>query len=125
VALGRMVLLADQAAAELEGEGISCEVIDPRTTSPLDTETILESVEATGRLVVVDEAGPRCGMAADIAARVAQDAFGDLKAAPRMVTPPHTPVPFSPVLEDLYVPTPETIAAAVRETAGTAAPAPA
>src|SRR2546423_12049955 len=83
VALGRMVLLADQAAAELEREGISCEVIDPRTTSPLDTETILESVEATGRLVVVDEAGPRCGMAADIAARVAQDAFGDLKAAPR------------------------------------------
>jgi len=125
VALGRMVLLAEQAAAELEREGISCEVIDPRTTSPLDTETILESVEATGRLVVVDEAGPRCGMAADIAARVAQDAFGDLKAPPRMVTPPHTPVPFSPVLEDVYVPTPETIAAAVRETAGTAAPAPA
>ena len=125
VALGRMVLLADQAAAELEREGISCEVIDPRTTSPLDTETILESVEATGRLVVVDEAGPRCGMAADIAARVAQDAFGDLKAPPRMVTPPHTPVPFSPVLEDVYVPTPETIAAAVRETAGTEAAAPA
>ncbi len=125
VALGRMVLLAEQAAAELEREGISCEVIDPRTTSPLDTETILESVEATGRLVVVDEAGPRCGMAADIAARVAQDAFGDLKAPPRMVTPPHTPVPFSPVLEDVYVPTPETIAAAVRETAGTQAAAPA
>ena len=125
VALGRMVLLAEQAAAELEREGISCEVIDPRTTSPLDTETILESVEATGRLVVVDEAGPRCGMAADIAARVAQDAFGDLKAPPRMVTPPHTPVPFSPVLEDVYVPTPETIAAAVRETAGTEAAAPA
>jgi len=125
VALGRMVLLAEQAAAELEREGISCEVIDPRTTSPLDTETILESVEATGRLVVVDEAGPRCGMAADIAARVAQDAFGDLKAPPRMVTPPHTPVPFSPVLEDVYVPTPETIAAAVRETAGREAAAPA
>ncbi|TMM02800.1 MAG: alpha-ketoacid dehydrogenase subunit beta [Actinobacteria bacterium] len=125
VALGRMVLLAEQAAAELEREGISCEVIDPRTTSPLDTETILESVEATGRLVVVDEAGPRCGMAADIVARVAQDAFGDLKAPPRMVTPPHTPVPFSPVLEDVYVPTPETIAAAVRETAGTEAAAPA
>jgi len=125
VALGRMVLLAEQAAAELEREGISCEVIDPRTTSPLDTETILESVEATGRLVVVDEAGPRCGMAADIAARVAQDAFADLKAPPRMVTPPHTPVPFSPVLEDVYVPTPETIAAAVRETAGTEAAAPA
>ena len=67
-------------------------------------DTILESVENTGRLVVVDEADPRCGIAADIVARVAQDAFGDLKAPPRMVTPPHTPVPFSPVLEDAYVP---------------------
>jgi acetoin:2,6-dichlorophenolindophenol oxidoreductase subunit beta len=123
VALGRMVLLAEQAAAELESEGISCEIVDPRTTSPLDEETILESVEATGRLVVVDEAGPRCGMAADIAARVAQEAFRDLKAPPRMVTPPHTPVPFSPVLEDAYVPTAETIAAAIRETTGAPAAA--
>jgi acetoin:2,6-dichlorophenolindophenol oxidoreductase subunit beta len=120
VALGRMVQFAVQAAGELEGEGISCEVIDPRTTSPLDEDTILESVENTGRLVVVDESGPRCGMAADIVARVAQEAFGDLKAPPRMVTPPHTPVPFSPVLEDAYVPSPATIAAAIRETAGAA-----
>jgi pyruvate dehydrogenase E1 component beta subunit len=123
VALGRMVQLADQAAEELEGEGISCEIIDPRTTSPLDEDTILESVENTGRLVVVDESGPRCGMAADIVAKVAQDAFGELKAPPRMVTPPHTPVPFSPVLEDSYVPSPETIAAAIRETTGAAQPA--
>jgi pyruvate dehydrogenase E1 component beta subunit len=118
-----MVQLAAHAAEELEGEGISCEIIDPRTTSPLDEDTILESVENTGRLVVVDESGPRCGMAADIVAQVAQAAFGDLKAPPRMVTPPHTPVPFSPVLEDSYVPSPETIAAAIRETAGAAAPA--
>jgi pyruvate/2-oxoglutarate/acetoin dehydrogenase E1 component len=123
VALGRMVLLAEQAADELEREGISVELIDPRTTSPLDEDTILESVENTGRLVVVDEAGPRCGMAADIAARVAQEAFRDLKAPPRMVTPPHTPVPFSPVLEDAYVPTPETIATAIRETTGAPAAA--
>jgi acetoin:2,6-dichlorophenolindophenol oxidoreductase subunit beta len=123
VALGRMVLFAEQAAAELESEGISCEIVDPRTTSPLDEDTILESVENTGRLVVVDEAGPRCGMAADIAALVAQEAFRDLKAPPRMVTPPHTPVPFSPVLEDAYVPTPETIAAAIRETTGAPAAA--
>jgi pyruvate/2-oxoglutarate/acetoin dehydrogenase E1 component len=125
VAIGRMVLLAEQAAAALEPDGISCEIIDPRTTSPLDEETILESVENTGRLVVVDEANPRCGMAADITARIAQEAFSDLKAPPRMVTPPHTPVPFSPVLEDSYVPTAETIAAAVREVAGAAEPTPA
>jgi pyruvate dehydrogenase E1 component beta subunit len=123
VALGRMVQMAVEAADALEGEGISCEVVDPRTTSPLDEDTILESVENTGRLVVVDEAGPRCGMAADIVARVAQEAFGDLKAPPRMVTPPHTPVPFSPVLEDAYVPSADVIAAAIRETTGSPAPA--
>jgi pyruvate dehydrogenase E1 component beta subunit len=123
VALGRMAQLALDAAAELDGEGISCEVIDPRTTSPLDEDTILESVENTGRLVVVDESGPRCGMAADIVAKVAQEAFGELKAPPRMVTPPHTPVPFSPVLEDSYVPSPATIAAAIRETTGAPSPA--
>src|SRR5919198_2238584 len=68
VALGRMVQLAEQAADALDG--IECEIIDPRTTSPLDLDTILESVENTGRLVVVDESGPRCGMAADIVALV-------------------------------------------------------
>src|SRR4051812_34763161 len=114
VALGRMVSLAEQAAQELAGEGIECEIVDPRTTSPLDTDTILESVENTGRLVVADEASPRCGFPADVVALVAQEAFGELKAAPRMVTPPHTPVPFSPILEDAYVPSPTTIAEAVR-----------
>jgi acetoin:2,6-dichlorophenolindophenol oxidoreductase subunit beta len=122
VAIGRMMSFAQEAAEALEGDGIDCEIIDPRTTSPLDEDTILESVENTGRLVVVDEASPRCGMASDIAARVAQDAFADLKAPPRMVTAPHTPVPFSPVLEDAYVPTVDSIAAAVRETAGAGAP---
>src|SRR3954468_21705414 len=123
VALGRMVSLAEQAAQELAGEGIECEIVDPRTTSPLDTDTILESVENTGRLVVADEASPRCGFAADVVALVAQEAFGELKAAPRMVTPPHTPVPFSPILEDAYVPSPTTIAEAIRATAGAAAAA--
>ena len=121
VAIGRMVLLAEQAAEALEADGISCEIIDPRTTSPLDEDTILESVENTGRLVVVDEANPRCGLAADIIALVSRQAFSDLKVAPRMVTPPHTPVPFSPVLEDAYVPTPAKIAEAVRATAGATA----
>src|SRR3990172_3973405 len=70
VAFGRMVLFANQAADTLAKDGISCTVIDPRTTSPLDADTILESVEETGRLVVVDEASPRCNMAADISALV-------------------------------------------------------
>ena len=116
VAIGRMVKLANEAADALRKQGVSATVIDPRTTSPMDFDTILESVEETGRLVVVDEAHPRCGMAADIAALVAQDAFKALKAPIRMVTPPHTPVPFSPSLEDAYVPTPARIVEAVRET---------
>jgi acetoin:2,6-dichlorophenolindophenol oxidoreductase subunit beta len=115
VALGRMVMLANQAADTLAREGISCEVIDPRTTSPLDKDTILESVENTGRLVVVDEAHPRCSMATDIAALVAQEAFDALKAPVQMVTAPHTPVPFSPALEDLYLPNADKIVAAVHK----------
>jgi len=115
VALGRMVMLASQAADKLAREGISCEVIDPRTTSPLDKDTILESVENTGRLVVVDEAHPRCSMATDIAALVAQEAFDALKAPVQMVTAPHTPVPFSPALEDLYLPNADKIVAAVHK----------
>ncbi|MGE0857689.1 MAG: alpha-ketoacid dehydrogenase subunit beta [Gammaproteobacteria bacterium] len=121
VAFGRMVHQANKAAAALAKEGVSCEVIDPRTTSPLDEDTILESVENTGRLVVVDEAHPRCGMAADISALVAKKAFSSLKAPVEMVTAPHTPVPFNGKLEDLYVPSAERIAAAVRVTAGYAA----
>jgi pyruvate dehydrogenase E1 component beta subunit len=115
VALGRMVMLANQAADTLAREGISCELIDPRTTSPLDKDTILESVENTGRLVVVDEAHPRCSMATDIAALVAQEAFDALEAPVQMVTAPHTPVPFSPALEDLYLPNADKIVAAVHK----------
>ncbi|MBV9653990.1 MAG: alpha-ketoacid dehydrogenase subunit beta [Acetobacteraceae bacterium] len=114
VAFGRMVKLANAAADRLEKAGISCNVVDPRTTSPLDTGTILECVEDTGRLVIVDEASPRCNMAADISALVAQEAFGALKAPIQMVCPPHVPVPFAPNLEDLYVPSAERIEAAVR-----------
>lgn len=116
IALGRMVHQALTAAQALAKDGISCEVIDPRTTSPLDEETILESIENTGRAVVVDEATPRCSMATDISALIAQKAFGDLKAPVEMVTAPHTPVPFSGSLEDLYIPSPEKIEAAVRQT---------
>jgi pyruvate dehydrogenase E1 component beta subunit len=115
VALGRMVMLAMQAADALAKDKITCDVIDPRTTSPLDVDTILDSVENTGRLVVVDESHPRCSMATDIAALVAQEAFDALKAPIQMVTAPHTPVPFSPALEDLYLPSADKISAAVRK----------
>ena len=118
VAIGRMVGFANQVADKLEGEGIGCTVIDPRTTSPLDEDSILESVEETGRLVVVDESNPRCNLATDIAALAAENVFDALKAPIRKVTPPHTPVPFAPELEDLYIPSPEKIEAAVRDVAG-------
>src|SRR5216683_512870 len=118
VALARMVHYTAEAAEALAKEGIECELIDPRTTSPLDEDTILESVERTGRLVVVDEATPRCGMAADIAALVADKAFAALKAPVKRVTAPHTPVPFAPSLEKLYIPSPERIAEAVRHVHG-------
>ena len=114
VTLAEMVHESLQAAEALAADGVECEVIDLRTTSPLDRETILESVETTGRVVVVDEANPRCSMATDIAALIAQDAFGALKAPIQMVTAPHTPVPFADNLEDLYKPNANKIAAAVR-----------
>lgn len=104
VAIGRMVSMALEAADRLAASGVRAEVIDPRTTSPLDSDSILESVERTGRLVVVDEATPRCNLATDISALVAQQAFGALRAPIEMVTAPHTPVPFSDALEDLYIP---------------------
>ena len=118
VALARMVHFAETAATTLASEGIECEIIDPRTTSPLDVDTIVESVERTGRLVIVDESTPRCGVAADISAIVAEQAFGALKAPIRRVTAPHTPVPFAPNLEKLYIPDAPRIADAIRETHG-------
>ena len=120
IAFGRMVNFANQVADKLGRDGISCTVVDPRTTSPLDRETILETAAETGRIVVVDEAHPRCNMATDVAALIAQECFDDLKAPIKMVTAPHSPVPFSPALEDIYVPTPERIEAAVRSVVGKA-----
>ncbi|WP_214367980.1 alpha-ketoacid dehydrogenase subunit beta [Pseudonocardia sp. H11422] len=114
VAIGRMVAIAQEAAEQLAGSGIQAEIVDPRTVSPLDTDTILESVENTGRLVVVDEANPRCNLATDISATVAQDAFGSLRAPIQLVTGPHTPVPFADSLEDLFIPDAQKIANAVK-----------
>lgn len=118
VAFGRMVPFAEKALDALAKDGVRCDLIDPRTTSPLDAETILESVENTGRLVIVDESPPRCSVAADIAALVASCGFNSLKAPVALVTAPHTPVPFSPALERAWVPGPPSIEAAVRRVLG-------
>jgi acetoin:2,6-dichlorophenolindophenol oxidoreductase subunit beta len=115
VAISRMVNQALAAADVLSAEGIEAEVIDPRTLSPLDDETILSSVAKTHRLLIVDEDNPRCSAATDIAAMVADKGFDTLDAPIKRVTAPHTPVPFSPPLEQFYVPSPDRIAEAARE----------
>ncbi len=114
VALAKQVHTAREAAARLALEGIEATIIDPRTTSPLDEDTILESVEQTGRLIVVDEANPRCSFATDVAALVADKGFRFLRAPIKLVTAPHSPVPFSATLEDAYVPDADDVCAAVR-----------
>jgi pyruvate dehydrogenase E1 component beta subunit len=115
VGIQKMVYTALDAADMLASEGIDCEVIDPRTYSPLDTDAILHSIRKTGRLVIVDESYPRCSLAADISAIVAEHAFDSLRAPIRRVTAPHAPVPFSPPLEDLYIPSPARVAQACRD----------
>ncbi len=116
VTYGQTVHRSLDAASVLAKDGIEVEIIDLRTLSPIDMDTVIESVEKTGRLVCVDEANPRCSIASDVAATVAQEAFKALKGPIRMVTAPHTPVPFSPALEDLYIPSAERIGDAVRQT---------
>jgi pyruvate dehydrogenase E1 component beta subunit len=115
VAFGRMVPFAEKALDVLAKENIACDLIDPRTASPLDEETILESVDNTGHLVVVDESPPRCSLAADVAALVASKGFRSLKAPIVQVTAPHAPIPFAPALERAYVPGPQKIEAAIRQ----------
>ncbi|GAA4828119.1 alpha-ketoacid dehydrogenase subunit beta [Saccharopolyspora rosea] len=115
VALSAMVNAANDVADKLAGEGISVEVVDPRTVSPLDEEGILESVAATGRLVIVDESAARCGFGHDVAALVATKALDALRAPIEIVTPPHTPVPFSPALEKAWLPDATRIETAIRK----------
>lgn len=114
VAIGWMVKHALEAAARLEQqEHISVEVIDPRSLVPLDTSTILRSVEKTGRLVVVDEARELCSAASEISAAVAQHGFRSLRAPIARVTTPNVPIPFSPPLEKAVVPDTQRIIDAV------------
>jgi pyruvate dehydrogenase E1 component beta subunit len=114
VATGAMVLKALAAAEKLAAEGISAEVVDPRTLQPLDEETLITSAIKTGRVVVVCEAPSQYGPSAHIAAVIGRGAFGYLDMPIEQVTMPFTPVPFSPVLEDAMIPKDEDIMAAVK-----------
>ena len=116
ISMGKTVQLCNQVADELKKDKISCTVLDLRTLSPLDEDSILEAVEETGRVVIVDESYPRCNIATDISALICEKAFSSLKAPIKMVTPPHTPVPFSSTLEDLYLPSATKVKSAIQVT---------
>ena len=120
VALAWLVHESLAAAEELAREGISVEIVDPRTLVPLDAETIRHSVQKTGRLVIADEAGPTAGFAAEIAAAVTEDApsFARLRAAPKRVCALQVPIPYSPILENEVFPDRKRIAAGIREVLG-------
>ncbi len=118
VGIGYTTYIAEQAADALADDGISAEVVDLLSTSPMDEETILESVQRTRKVVIVDEDYPRCSVASDISALVAEQAFDYLDAPPVRVNPPHTSVPYSRPLEALYMPTPDKVIDAVNEVMG-------
>jgi pyruvate dehydrogenase E1 component beta subunit len=109
-----MVQVAEKAAALLEKDGISAEVIDPRTIVPLDEEAILKSVRKTSRAIVIDEGHQSYGITGEIASRITEKAFYHLDAPVLRMGAMDVPVPFSPVLEDLTVPTPEGVAERAR-----------
>ena len=115
VALALMVHHALKACEVLHREGISVELIDPRTVAPLDFPTIHASVKKTGRLLIVDEAFAPFGIGAEIAARLADEGFDDLDAPIRRLNGAHTPIPYSPTLEAAIVPNPDSIADAIRD----------
>jgi pyruvate/2-oxoglutarate/acetoin dehydrogenase E1 component len=115
VATSSMVYVALEAAEQLAGEGISAEVIDPRTTSPLDREALIVSARKTGRAIVVDEGHRSYGVSAELAAVIAEGAFHFLDAPVARLGAMDVPVPFSPPLEDLTVPTAEGVAAVARD----------
>ncbi|MFN7734665.1 MAG: pyruvate dehydrogenase complex E1 component subunit beta [Pirellula sp.] len=115
VAIARMVHLASSICDALQKDGISVELIDPRTITPLDTDTILASLQKTGRLLVVDEAPAHCGFSAEIAARMVDVGFDELDAPIRRLTGAFCPTPYSPSLEKVVVPTAACIERAIRE----------
>jgi pyruvate/2-oxoglutarate/acetoin dehydrogenase E1 component len=110
-----MVHQALEAAEELAQQGTSVEVVDLRTIYPLDTETVLNSVAKTSRALVLYESNRFLGTGAEVAAMIAEEGFTSLDAPVMRLAPPHTPVPFSPVLEDAYVPQVSDIEEAVKK----------
>jgi 2-oxoisovalerate dehydrogenase E1 component len=115
VALALMVRKTLEAAEKLAAEGISVEVIDPRTVAPLDVDTIIQSVHKTGRLLIVDETFGPFGVGGEIAAQVADLAFDDLDAPIRRLNGSHTPTPYSPPLEAAVIPNTDSITQAIRD----------
>ena len=118
VATSSMVRVALEAADRLAEQDFSAEVIDPRTTLPLDRETLIESAKKTGRVIVIDEGYQRYGVTAEIASVIADGAFYHLEAPVKRMGAMDVPVPFSPVLEDLTVPTAESVAQMARTLCG-------
>jgi pyruvate dehydrogenase E1 component beta subunit len=117
VARSLMVPAALKAAEALEKQGVSCEVIDPRTIRPLDIDTIVESVKKTNRVVVAEESHPFCGVGAEISAEIMERAFDYLDAPVKRVSAADVPMPYAQNLENLAIPTVDQIVAAVREVA--------
>ncbi len=115
VAIAGAVQLALAAAKELASEGISCEVVDPRSLAPLDHATILASVRKTGRAIAVDPAHKTCSAASEIAATIAEEAFQHLRAPVLRITTPDTHMPFSPAIEKALYPSKDRIKDAVRK----------
>jgi pyruvate dehydrogenase E1 component beta subunit len=115
VATSSMVFVALAAAEMLAKEGISAEVIDPRTTVPLDVRTLVDSANKTGRAIVIDEGYQSYGVTAEIASVITEGAFYNLDAPVRRMGAMDVPIPFSPALEDLTVPTAEKVAALALE----------
>jgi pyruvate/2-oxoglutarate/acetoin dehydrogenase E1 component len=114
VATSSMVQVALGAAKQLEEVGISAEVVDPRTTWPLDEKTLIESAKKTSRVIVMDEGYEKYGVTAEIASVIATGAFYDLDAPVKRIAAMHVPIPFSPPLEDATIPTEKTVVEAAR-----------
>ena len=120
VAISKMVNEALSAAEVLQREGVSVEVVDPRTLVPMDKETIRSSVQKTGRVVIVDEACITCSAAAEISALITEDpaTFRTLKSPPKRVCAPDVPIPYSPVMERFCIPDKDNVIQGIREVLG-------
>jgi pyruvate/2-oxoglutarate/acetoin dehydrogenase E1 component len=114
---GAMVHTAGEAAQQLEGDGISVEIVDLRTLVPWDKQAVLQSVSKTSKVLVLHEDTHTGGFGGEIAATIAEEAFEDLDAPLKRITAPDAPVPFSPPLEKAYIPQVEDVAAGIRELA--------